>query len=224
MNENKTESKGLHLLVVDDHELVIRGTIDILRSQYPEAKIISAKTLEETLIKLSSFNFNAIIMGICLAKQPEMITEVETGISLLQQLITEYSDLNIMVQTNYAKALVKIKEDIYNHQAGFTIVDKSKSSHEMLKMFDLCLKEIVYTKMLKTNFKIKPEWLEVLNLAFKEGLQDKAIASKMYKSERMIRNYWLKIRDILEINDNGDKNMRILTLLRASQEGLITIK
>jgi DNA-binding NarL/FixJ family response regulator len=224
MNENKTESKGLNILVVDDHELVIRGTIEIIQAKYPEAKIISAKTLEDTLIKLSSFNFNAIIMDICLAKQTEMITEVETGISLLQRLINEYSDLNIMVQTNYVNALVKLKDDIDNHKAGFTIVDKSKSSQEMLKMFDLCLKEIVYTKMLKTNFKIKPEWLEVLNLAFKEGLQDKAIASKMYKSERMIRNYWHQIRDILEIDNNQDQNIRILTLIRASQEGLIMIK
>jgi len=40
------------------------------------------------------------------------------------------------------------------------------------------------SKDLQSDLEVKPEWLEVLQLAFEEGLQDKAIGQSMHKSER----------------------------------------
>ena len=91
----------------------------------------------------------------------------------------------------------------------------------MLDMLDWAIKGVTHTKVLNTSLELKPEWLEVLNLAFKEGLQDKAIAKKMFKSERMIRHYWSKIQDVLEIYPSEGANIRSLTLIRAREEGLI---
>jgi DNA-binding NarL/FixJ family response regulator len=71
------------------------------------------------------------------------------------------------------------------------------------------------------GLEVKPEWLEVLKLAFDEGLQDNAIAERMYKSERLIRHYWTKIQDLLEVYPEKGKNLRILTLKRAREAGLI---
>ena len=68
---------------------------------------------------------------------------------------------------------------------------------------------------------MRPEWIEVLKLAFEEGLQDKMIAQTMNRSERMIGHYWSKIRDVLGIYPEADKNMRTLTYIEAKKAGLI---
>ncbi|MEO1352887.1 MAG: LuxR C-terminal-related transcriptional regulator, partial [Cyanobacteria bacterium J06635_15] len=67
----------------------------------------------------------------------------------------------------------------------------------------------------------RPEWLEVLQLAFREGLQDKAIAEKMSISERTVRHYWTKVQDALGVYPNAGKNIRIQTEIRSREEGLI---
>jgi DNA-binding NarL/FixJ family response regulator len=52
---------------------------------------------------------------------------------------------------------------------------------------------------MRNGLEVKPEWLEVLNLAFRDGLQDKAIAESMHVSERTVRHYWTKVQDALEV-------------------------
>ena len=82
-----------------------------------------------------------------------------------------------------------------------------------------------YTKDIKVGLELKPEWLEVLSLAFEEGLQDKVIAEKMHLHERTIRAYWTKIQDALNVYPDNcreeGKNMRIQTEILARKEGLI---
>ena len=74
---------------------------------------------------------------------------------------------------------------------------------------------------MRTGIEVKPEWLEVLKLAFKDGLQDKAIAEQMNVSERTVRHYWTKIQDVLEVYPDEGKNVRIQTEIYARQVGLI---
>ncbi|MEQ9368779.1 MAG: hypothetical protein RIG63_07050 [Coleofasciculus chthonoplastes F3-SA18-01] len=61
----------------------------------------------------------------------------------------------------------------------------------------------------------------VIDLAFQEGLQDKAVAEKMEVSERTVRHYWTKIQDVLNVYPEPGKNMRIQTERRAREEGFI---
>ena len=72
---------------------------------------------------------------------------------------------------------------------------------------------------------MRPEWYELLQLAFEEGLQDKVIAQRMSVSERTIRIYWTKIYDVLGIypdeNRQNGQNTRIRTEKRARELGLI---
>jgi DNA-binding NarL/FixJ family response regulator len=46
---------------------------------------------------------------------------------------------------------------------------------------------------------VKPEWIEVLNLAFEEGLEDKVIALRMRVAPRTVRHYWTKVQDVLGV-------------------------
>jgi DNA-binding NarL/FixJ family response regulator len=117
---------------------------------------------------------------------------------------------------------VRLKPAIDTHQGGFTIADKNLPMKEMLTKVDWALKGLIYTpRDMRTGIEVKPEWLEVLRLAFKEGLQDKAIAEEMNVSERTVRHYWTKVQDALDVYPETGKNIRIQTEIRAREEGLI---
>jgi DNA-binding NarL/FixJ family response regulator len=220
-----TVEKKLDILVVDDHQLILNGTLDVLNRQYPEANILKAQTAQETLTLLKSQPFDLIMVDLSIPNQPGETAEIDTGIKLLQTLLKEYPDRNFMVQTSYVKALIRIKHEIDNHQAGFAIADKGLPETEMLMRVNLALQGATHTKDIKTGIELKPEWLEVLRLAFEESLTDKAIADRMYKSERAVRTYWTKIQDVLGVYPEdckqSRKNMRIQTEIRSREEGLI---
>ncbi len=217
--------KKLNVLVVDDHQLILTGTLDVLIRQYPEANILKTQTAKETLALLQSQQFDLIMMDLSIPNQQGETAEIDTGIKLLQTLLKEYPDRNFMVQSSYVKALIRIKHEIDNHQAGFAIADKGLLETGMLMRVNLALQGGTHTKDIKTGIELKPEWLEVLRLAFEESLTDKAIAERMYKSERAVRTYWTKIQDVLGVYPEdckqSGKNMRIQTEIRSREEGLI---
>ncbi|MFN9399152.1 MAG: DNA-binding response regulator, partial [Dolichospermum sp.] len=154
----------------------------------------------------------------------EMTARVDIGIQFLKVLMENYSHLNLVVQSAHVKTLVRIRPYIDNHQGGFTVADKSLSTAEMLTRVDWSLQGLTHTKDIKgihSGLEIKPEWLQVLNLAFEQGLQDKVIAKNMCISERMVRHYWSKLQDALNIYPEEGKNIRIQTEIKARAEGLI---
>ncbi|MEB3218470.1 MAG: response regulator transcription factor [Nostocales cyanobacterium 94392] len=218
------------ILIVDDHHLIISGTLNMLQKQYPDMEIFIAKTAEDALYeieKLKKLNslFDLIILDLSIPEKTGMIANIDTGIQLIKNLLNKYPDLNLMVQSSYTKALVRIKYEIDEHQGGFVIADKGLSEQEILTRVNLAMEGATHTKDIKTGLELKPEWLEVLSLAFEEGLQDKVISEKMHLHERTVRTYWTKIQDALNIYPEdckqGGKNMRIQTEIRAREEGLI---
>ncbi|MDX2231809.1 MAG: response regulator transcription factor [Leptolyngbyaceae cyanobacterium bins.349] len=224
------DSENLRILVVDDHEVVLGGTIDLLKRQYPNAEILTAQTIAEANQQLQACHPelpNLVVLDLSLPEKPGGLAQAEAGIRLLKTLMRDYPTLNLTVQSTHVKALVRIKPDIDKHGAGFTVADKSLPSKEMLNRVDWALNGITHTKDIRRGkmLEIKPDWLNVLKLAFYEGLQDRAIAERMNVSERTVRHYWTKIQDLLEVYPEEDKqdgkNIRIQTEIRAREEGLI---
>ncbi len=217
--------KKLDILVVDDHQLILTGTLDVLSNAYPEADIVKTQTAKETLSLIQSHQFELIVMDLSIPNQLGETAEIDTGIKLMQTLLKQYPNQNFMVQTSYVKALIRIKHEIDNHQGGFAIADKGLPEADMLMRANLALNGATHTKDIKTGIELKPEWLDVLRLAFEESLTDKAIAERMYKSERAVRTYWTKIQDVLGVYPEDCKqygrNMRIQTEVRSREEGLI---
>jgi DNA-binding NarL/FixJ family response regulator len=215
----------LKILIVDDHRLLLNGTIDLVRTRFPQAQVFSAQTVQEALTQIAKPELSSApdlaIVDLFIPATLEETAHVEHGLSLLKHLMQDYPTLNFMVQSSHLKALIRLMPEIDGHQGGFTIADKSLSVDAMLTRIDWALQGFTHTKDLQTDLEVKPEWLEVLRLAFEEGLQDKAIAQTMYKSERMIRHYWSKIQDALEIYPEEGKNIRALTQIRARETGLI---
>ena len=212
----------MKILVIDDHEVVLRGTLHLLYKKYPKAEFISAKTASEAAEKVSLYHPDLVLMDLSLPVKLGDAATLETGIQLLKSFLEQYPQLNITVQSSFVKALVRVKSQIDNHQGGFTIVDKSLSTQDMLDRVDLALRGASHTKDLGQKIiELKPEWLKLLSLAFDEGLQDEEIAKRMNVALRTVRHYWTKIQDVLEVYPEAGENKRIKTEIRAREKCLI---
>lgn len=223
MDQNEPQALQ-KILVIDDHELVLGGTLDVLRRQYPDAKTLTAQTAEIAQTQVINFQPDLVVIDLSIPEKRGVTARTETGIQLLKTLMKNFPTLNIVVQSANVKSLVRIKPDIDAHKGGLTVADKSLSSKDMLTRVDWALQGLTHTKDIKgmqTGLEVKPEWLTVVTLAFQEGLQDKAIAERMRVSERMVRHYWTKVQDALGVYPEDGKNIRIQTEMRAREEGLI---
>lgn len=211
-------------MVIDDHESVLNGTVEILRKNYPSAELNIATNASHALKEIVICQPDLLVMDLSIPEKLDMTARVDIGIQFLKVLMENYSHLNLVVQSAHVKTLVRIRPYIDNHQGGFTVADKSLSTAEMLTRVDWALQGLTHTKDIKgihSGLEIKPEWLQVLNLAFEQGLQDKVIAKNMCISERMVRHYWSKLQDALSIYPEEGKNIRIQTEIKARAEGLI---
>jgi len=222
MSQNSPKPGTLKILVVDDHELILGGTLDLLKRHYPQAEILTAKTTQQALEQVEAFSPDLVIMDLSLPETCGDTAEINRGIKSLGILMKNYPTLNLVVQSSYVKALVRIKPDIDAHEGGFTVADKGLSSQEMLSRIDLALIGVTHTKDLKMPpGEVKPEWIEVLNLAFEEGLEDRVIALRMQIAPRTVRHYWTKVQDVLGVYPEDGKSLRIQTEKRAREEGFI---
>ncbi|MEO1430555.1 MAG: response regulator transcription factor [Cyanobacteria bacterium J06632_19] len=223
--EDLVVERKLGILVVDDHQLILTGTLDVLNREYPQADIIKAQTAQETLSLIQSHQFDLVVMDLSIPDSQGERAEIDLGIQLLRNLLKEYPHQNFIVQSSYLKALVRIKHEIDNHQGGFAIADKGLPEDEMLMRVKLAIIGATHTQDIKTGIELKSEWVDVLRLAFEDGLTDKEIANQMYKSERSVRTYWTKIQDVLGVYPEdckqSGKNLRIQTEIRSREEGLI---
>lgn len=222
MSQDIPKQETLKILIIDDHELTLSGTLSLLKRHYPQAEILTANTTQDALQQVKAFQPNLVVMDLSLPETSKDTAKINQGIKSLEILIKNYATLNLVVQSSYVKALVRIKPDIDAHEGGFTVADKGLSSQEMLKRIDLALNGVTHTKDLKMpTGEVKPEWLELLNLAFEEGLEDKVIAERMHVSPRTVRHYWSKVQDVLGVYLEEGKSLRIQTEKRAREEGFI---
>ncbi|KAM3108473.1 response regulator [Phormidesmis sp. 146-33] len=222
MSQDLPKQGILKILVVDDHELILSGTIDLLRRHYPQAKLFTAKTIQSTLQQVEVLQPDLVIIDLALPETSGDAAELNGGIKSLRTLMKTYVTLNLVVQSSYVKALVRIKSDIDAHEGGFTVADKGLSSQEMLNRIDLALRGVTHTKDLRMPpGEVKLEWIELLNFAFSEGLEDKVIADRMRVSLRTVRHYWAKVQDVLGVYLEDGKSLRIQTEKRAREEGFI---
>jgi DNA-binding NarL/FixJ family response regulator len=200
MNSVETRQSQYNFLVVDDQELVLYATIETLKQQYPQAEISQAKTAQEAFNLVAQKKLDLVVVDLSMPENSGQFAKIEAGIELLKKLMEKYPTLNIVVQSAYPRSLIRLKPTINNHEGGFTVADKSLPMNEMLAKVDWSLKGLNYTpKEIRSRLELKPEWLEMLQLAFQEGLTDRAIAEQMLIAERTVRHYWTKIQDALSV-------------------------
>lgn len=210
------------LLIVDDHEVVLSGTIGILSQAYPNAEVRTAGTARKTQQRLQEAIPDLLVMDLCIPESEASPSLLDVGIDLLRKLMETYDTLNIVVQSAHSVRAARLKPLIDVHKAGFTIVEKSLPTQEMLKKVDWALQGLIYIpKQMRSRLEVRPEWMDMLHMAFKEGLQDKVIAERLHVSERTVRHYWTRVQGALDVYPEEGKNIRIQTGIRAREEGLI---
>lgn len=222
MHQTLPQPEKRTFLVVDDHAMVLGGTLDILRKEYPQADILTASTAQEALQQVAQTTPDLVIVDLVMPEAIGETPQANSGLQLLKTLMEHYPSLNIVVQSAHVRTLVWLKPSIDNHEGGFTVVDKSQPIKDLVEMVDWALHERIYTpREIRNGLQLKPAWMEVLQFAFQDSLQDTAIAKRMNVSERTVQYYWTKIRDVLEVYPEKDKNLRIQTEVKAREEGVI---
>lgn len=228
MHQHLSTTASVKILLIDCQSICVDGTINLLSSAYQNSDIVTIQAAAHAINYIDQFQPDLSIMDILLPGNPGEIAEINIGIELLKNLMNKYPKLNIFVQSNLIKTLVQIKSEIKKHQGGFIVGNKNLSNQEIITRVNLALQGITHIKDIQGigwELKIKPECFKVLYLAFKEGLQDKTIAQHICVSERMVRHYWDELQqslgiDCQELKYQG-KNIRIITHIRAREEGLI---
>ncbi|MDV3353084.1 DNA-binding response regulator [Leptolyngbyaceae cyanobacterium CCMR0082] len=209
-------------VVVDDHDSVLEGTCRVLKAQYPDAHIATTGQADGVEALIQDVQPDLVVMDLSIPEREGDKAQTETGLHLLRSLLQNHPTLHFVIQSAHVKSLVRLKSMIDKHQAGFTIADKSLSSSEMLIKIDWALNGLLYTPPeMRLGIEVKPEWLQVLQLAFTNGLTDKAIAKQMNVAERTVRHYWTRVQDALGVYPDEGTNIRIQTYNKARQMGLL---
>jgi DNA-binding NarL/FixJ family response regulator len=212
----------MRILVVDDQETVLNGTVTPLKQHYTEAEFITAQTGKGALEKLERHQPELLVMDLSMPFEAGGQAMTEVGIKVLRQVMEKYKNLNIVVHSIDPMPLIRLRPAIDSHEGGFTVVNKAMSIQEMVTRVDWALQGLNHTpREIRTGVEVRSEWLEVLHLAFNDALTDKAIADQMNVSERTVRNYWSKMQDALEVYPEPGKNIRVQTGKRAREDGLI---
>lgn len=222
MVQAQSISQELTIVAIDDHEMILNGIINLLQQRYPDALVQVAQNRqagEELIVEL---NPDLVVIDLAIPNQPGGKTSAEIGVTLLEQLMQQSPQLNIAILSANVAPLVRLKPQIDNHEGGFTVSDKGWAVEEIIKRINMALEGGRYLpKEMKLRLELRPEWLELLRLAFQEGLTDKMIAKRMGVSEKTVQNYFHKVQDVLEVYLEEGQNLRIQTGLKARAAGLI---
>jgi DNA-binding NarL/FixJ family response regulator len=83
MSQDSPKTGTLKILVVDDHELILSGTLDLLKRHYPQAEILTAKTTQQALEQVEAFSPDLVIMDLSLPETCGDTAEINRGIKSL---------------------------------------------------------------------------------------------------------------------------------------------
>ena len=227
MVQHSSLTSDENFLVIDDHELILSSTVNELQRTFPQAKVITANNAERAYNTIASVQLTLVLLDLSIPASEGEFAKTEVGLRLLEQLMDLHKSVNITVLSSHLQRLITLIYRIENHEGGFTVSDKSLSLDKIMTRVHWSRNGITHTKEIKgfrSGGELRPEWYEVLKLAFEDGLQYKAIAEKMSISVRTVRLYFNKLQDVLgsypEDND-GQLNLRIQTGIKARKMGLI---
>jgi DNA-binding NarL/FixJ family response regulator len=87
MSQDLSMQRKQQILVVDDHQLILSGSLKILEQKYPNAKIFKAETAQEALNIIAGSQLDLVVIDLSIPEKSEMTAQVDTGIQLLKTLM-----------------------------------------------------------------------------------------------------------------------------------------
>ena len=215
--------KKIKLLIVEDHEVVIKG-IKALLMPYDDLEVIGfAFEAKEAMRKVDELQPDVIIMDINL---PET-----SGIELTQMIIEKYPDIKVVYYTSH------VDEELITQgfEAGaYGYVPKNFSTEELIEAIHMVyggqkfMKGIVSEKFLSSYLKTEKDKklqqdiplsereLEILKY-ISEGYSNKIIANRLFISIRTVETHKHNLMKKLNIFSTAE------LVIYAIQNGIIKI-
>ncbi|WP_077370055.1 response regulator [Anaerosalibacter sp. Marseille-P3206] len=200
--------KKIAVMLVDDHKLLRQGLKQILELEEDINVVAQAGDGEEAIEKAQKYNPDIILLDINMPK----VNGIETlrrlkdlGINSKIIILTIYDDREYLFETmkigasgyvlkdSDADSLIKAIEDVND---GKTYIQPSIASALVGEINEKNKKDGDYAKIESLT---KREY-EVLTLVA-EGLNNKEIASKLFISEKTVKNHVSNIFKKIKVND-----------------------
>ena len=96
------------ILIVDDHRLLLNGTISLVSERFRDAQIFSAQTAQQAITEAALHSPDLAIADLSIPQESGKTAQIEHGLGLLKQLMQDYPQLNLMVQSSNIKTLVRL--------------------------------------------------------------------------------------------------------------------
>lgn len=220
----------LKILIVDDHDATLRGTLGAFTDKYPDSTLLWAQTTDAARTQLKKKqNFDLVVLDLSLPVTQGKAANANHGIELMKTILHSKQAPNILVMSANIKPVVRLKSLINAYTGGVAMLDKGQPLQDMLHLAEfslrgsICWPQQVKGWLNKAAFRkeFDSSWLEVLELWVKEGLNDKGLAQRLNVSERTVRNYWLRLQDNLCLQQQPNQDVRMQIYIAARELGLL---
>lgn len=190
-----------NILIVDDHDIVRKGLISLLEISGEYTTYEASNWLECHTI-LSKHEIDLLCLDYRLKD--------ETGADICRRAKGIFSDLKVLIFTAFGENEV-LSDCVTSGVDG--IVLKSTHQNQLFNAIDSILNNQPYydqqlipflVQSLKPNVSVLNEIESTIMDYVCEGLRNKEIASKMYMSEKTIRNYLSRIFIKLEASNRTE--------------------
>lgn len=192
------------IMVVDDHELVLRGILQILEQSFPNAIILTAETGEEAIRQLKLKKVNLITVDLEL---PDM-----SGFNLIDYIRTEHPDIKILVNTVHdeiwtVKRLAErhVEGIIFKSAKAMTFVDAVSKLIDGESYFDsgarLLLKSIHSQSADESSLSMRE--VEVLRL-IAEGCNTDEIGRRLGLKPNTIETHRRHLLEKLDVRNSAE--------------------
>lgn len=195
------------VLIADDHEIVRRGIIQILKEDFPFAEICEASDTDCLLEKALGEDFDIIISDLSMPGGG--------GLEAVQKIIAKKPEQRILIVSIYPDEQYAIRA-IRLGASGF--LNKDTAADELIKAINTInsgrryINPELAEKMTKSNLKksgLSPhellserEFQVMLKLADGDSISD--IATQLNISANTVSTYRIRIMDKMEMKNNAD--------------------
>ena len=208
MNSGRTD-----ILLVDDHEIVLKGLVHVLKDVIPpHANLFTSSTADGTLRLLRDKVFGICMLDIEL---PDM-----DGLDLLHAIREEFPNVKIIVNTCHEE-LWYIKDFIDCHVEGilFKDIKVSEIEHAVRKVYDgetyYCRKAEKYISVLKNHTQPTSRELDVL-MYISQGKSTQDIATILGVSKNTIETHRSHLLEKFNARNVAE------LIMRAVSEGVLS--
>ncbi|MBW4464702.1 MAG: response regulator [Pegethrix bostrychoides GSE-TBD4-15B] len=144
-------SLSQQIVVIDDHEMILDGVVNLLKTKYPDAAVRVAQTRQAGQELIDSLTPSLVVMDLAIPERTGSKPLAESGVGLIEALLRQYPTLNIAVLSANTNPLVRLKPQIDNHEGGFTVSDKGWVAESILQKVNMALARLYPSRLRSTR-------------------------------------------------------------------------